>query len=136
MNVHHRDSSLSLLRHQLPAISIPTPMLRSRIAISLVSRCRQFSTGPVLRPVLMLPNASLDGFREKAFNPALPALLPRQFFAELPAIGKWFMRRKIGDAMALNTDYLADYGDTVVPLEITLNDQFVRVEQELSFFLE
>ncbi|SMQ46290.1 unnamed protein product [Zymoseptoria tritici ST99CH_3D7] len=61
----------------------------------------------------MLPNASLDGFREKAFNPALPALLPRQFFAELPAIGKWFMRRKIGDAMALNTDYLADYGDTV-----------------------
>ncbi|SMR42636.1 unnamed protein product [Zymoseptoria tritici ST99CH_1A5] len=84
----------------------------------------------------MLPNASLDGFREKAFNPALPALLPRQFFAELPAIGKWFMRRKIGDAMALNTDYLADYGDTVVPLEITLNDQFVRVEQELSFFLD
>jgi hypothetical protein len=41
-----------------------------------------------------------------------------------------------GSSVALNVECLSQYGSTVVPLEITQNDQFVRIEQELSLFLE
>jgi hypothetical protein len=111
-------------------------MLRPRIASSTLRRCRFLTTGHGPRKVPILPDASLDVFREKAFHPAVPALLPPQCFKELPAISKWFTTSLNSEAVALSTEYLAQYGSTVVPLEITQGDQFARVEQELNFFLE
>lgn len=112
-----------------------TPMLR-RQAISVSRQCRHFASGRASRPVVTLPDASLDTFRRDAFLPAIPALLPRQHFAALPAIHKWFTGPSKATPIELNATYLAKYGATIVPLEISHNEQFARVEQSLSFFLE
>ncbi|KXL42082.1 hypothetical protein M433DRAFT_157264 [Acidomyces richmondensis BFW] len=86
-----------------------------------------------LKPVSILPDGSLQTFRQKAFGPALPFLLPRQTFNNFPALRKWFTA---SDLPALNYTYLSRFGATTVPLEITNNDKFTRIEQSLSFFLE
>lgn len=91
-----------------------------------------------LRAVPILGDASLTTFRDNAFIPAVPSLLPRGSFSSIPAIPKWF------DASSgtpfhpiLNTAYLKKWGSTVVPLEITNEGgQFAQVHQPLQFFLE
>ncbi|EMD01287.1 hypothetical protein BAUCODRAFT_204974 [Baudoinia panamericana UAMH 10762] len=112
-------------------------MLGRRPLVVILQQCRQYSSAPGFKPVPTLPNASLDMFRQHAFNQAMPALLPRQIFQGLPAVQKWFAEDSNPHAGAtLNRSYLARYGSTIVPLEISHNDQFNRIEQPLSFFLE
>jgi hypothetical protein len=77
----------------------------------------------------------LDTFRTKAFNPALPALLPGQF-CQLPAIKTWFSTDPKNHHTIINRDRLDRFGEVIVTLEITHNGQFARIEQPLSFFLE
>ncbi|KAK4560301.1 hypothetical protein LTR86_005495 [Recurvomyces mirabilis] len=112
-------------------------MLLARVRIAGIVRCRTYSTQQGLRPVPVLPNANLETFRNDAFIPALPVLLPKSTFGDLPAIHKWFEGDDSNDAPAvLNRAYLSRFGSTIVPLEISGNDQFHRIEQSFSFFLE
>jgi hypothetical protein len=109
-------------------------MLAGRALFTTSRRCKSYSTHRGLRTVPTLPDADLDTFRQHAFAPALPALFPQGSFNQLPAITKWFVT--INDTPALRTAYLARFGSVIVPLEISNNDHFTRIEQSLSFFLE
>ncbi|KAK5120475.1 hypothetical protein LTR85_006130 [Meristemomyces frigidus] len=71
-----------------------------------------------------------------AFDPETPVLLPRGTFESLPAVQNWFAKTSDGQQVTLNRSYLSRFGSTIVPLEISNNDQFNRIEQSLSFFLE
>ncbi|KAI7188379.1 cytochrome P450, partial [Hortaea werneckii] len=100
--------------------------------------CKQYSTARNLRSVPTLPDASIDTFRQQAFEPATPALLPRGTFNHVPAIAKWFLKAsgKGSSVLEINRSYLSNYASTLVPVEITNQDNFARIEQPLSFFLE
>ncbi|KAH9827122.1 Cupin-like domain [Teratosphaeria destructans] len=109
-------------------------MLLGRALRQTSLRCRPYSTQADLKPVPILPDLDLETFRNHAFLPATPALLPRKAFKALPAHRNWFA--KSGDGSTLNHAYLARFGSTIVPLEISNDEQFTRIEQSLSFFLE
>lgn len=100
------------------------------------AQCNSYATTRGPRNVPMLADASLETFRRDAFEAALPALLPRQHFVHLPATTKWFLHSPHGGPITLNRTYLARFGSTRVPLEITNQGLFVRGEQSFSFFLE
>ncbi|KAK3672567.1 hypothetical protein LTR78_007618 [Recurvomyces mirabilis] len=112
-------------------------MLLAKIRIAGIGRCRTYGTERGLRPVPVLPDANIETFRNEAFLPALPVLLPRSTFGNLPAVQKWFERDdEKGAPVTLNRSYLSGFGSTIVPLEISSNHQFNRIEQSFSFFLE
>jgi hypothetical protein len=103
---------------------------------SIQARC--YST-KATRPVPTLPDATIETFRQHAFEPAVPALLPQGCQAHIPAVTKWF--KQPGDneknkAARLDTCYIAGFGNVSVPLEITNNGDFVRIQNSLGFFLE
>nr|OQO22585.1 hypothetical protein B0A51_11848 [Rachicladosporium sp. CCFEE 5018] len=84
-----------------------------------------------------LPNGNIETFRELAFTPSTPYVLPRQHFAHIPAIAKWFTApTRHDDVASLNTRYLSRFGSSIVPLEITNEGNFTQIQQSLSFFLE
>lgn len=122
-----------------PSLFPDTPKLQLMLCrgIARVSRapCRRYSTLRHPRPIPVLSDASLETFRREAFEPGKPALFPRKHFETIPAVQRWFENAKQG-RVALNVAYLSKFGATIVPLEITNNGQFVRVEHSLSFFLE
>lgn len=90
-----------------------------------------------LTPVPVLENGSIALFREQAFQAKVPALVPRGLFSSLPAIKKWFVGSDDGFGnSSLNEPYLSNYGRAIVPIEITQDGQFNRVEQSLQFFLK
>lgn len=111
-------------------------MIVGRASTVLRSTCRLYTTGHGLRPVPVLPNANLETFCQQAFDTETPALLPRRAFEGLPAVQEWFVKRSNGQQTSLNHSYLYRFGATRVPLEISNNDQFTRIEQSFSFFLE
>ncbi|EME49318.1 hypothetical protein DOTSEDRAFT_68183 [Dothistroma septosporum NZE10] len=113
-------------------------MLRSSRLVASFTVCtrRAASSLTGLRQVTVLSNGSVETFQIQAWRPAVPALLPSKHFAAMPAIQKWFVTSADHETTSLNTSYLAKFGATVVPLEISNNDSFSRVEQSLSFFLE
>ena len=100
----------------------------------------------------------METFRQEVFNPSVPCMLPRAFFSNFPAISKWFHnhilngndRDKTITTSTLNTEYLDQYGDVMLPLEIThlasaprtisenfVNEyEFMRSRAPLSLFLE
>jgi O-acetylhomoserine/O-acetylserine sulfhydrylase-like pyridoxal-dependent enzyme len=90
------------------------------------------------RAVQTLPDASLTTFRDNAFVPAVPSLLPQASCSSIPAIQKWFHKSLQDSARYhLNTNYLKKWGSAVVPLEITNEDgKFAQIHQPLQFFLE
>jgi hypothetical protein len=90
------------------------------------------------RAVPTLPDASLTTFRDHAFNPAVPSLLPPGSFSSIPAIQKWFLdSTQQGAGCHLNINHLKKWGSAVVPLEITNEDgKFAQIHQPLQFFLE
>lgn len=117
-------------------------MLCRRIATGQPKTCRLFSSGHGLRPVPILKDASVETFRKEAFDDLTPARLPSNTFCDLPAIHKWFTEERTSKdppqaaTTLLNATYLSKFGATIVPLEITNNAHFARIEQSLSFFLE
>ncbi|KAK3114510.1 hypothetical protein LTR53_007114 [Teratosphaeriaceae sp. CCFEE 6253] len=108
-------------------------MLVRRVACVRTPPCRSYNTRRTLQPVPEVP-ADVDTFRAAAFQPGTPALLPRRAFRQLPAVRKWFVTSSTG--VALDRAYLARFGTTTVPLEISNDDGFARIEHSLSFFLE
>ena len=85
--------------------------------------------------VNQLATGRVDVVRSNAFTPALPALLPKGFYAQenlMPAIKKWFL--PFNGKLSLNQSYLREFGQTSVPLEWTrLHDSLVSKENETSF---
>ena len=98
------------------------------------ARC--YST-KALRVVPTLPDATLETFRQHAFEPAVPALLPKGCQARIPAMKKWF-KQPSGKRRAtrLDAQYLQGFGSASLPIEITNNGEFVRIQNTLAFFLE
>ncbi|GAB7361029.1 hypothetical protein MBLNU230_g1070t1 [Neophaeotheca triangularis] len=112
----------------------------SKRAFSVINpqRCsRLYSSAPsdLLQHVQILPDASLETFRSQAFHASKPMLLPRSHFnaANMPAMDTWF--KSPNNPAELNHNHLSPYADTVLPIEITSDTNFARVEQPLSLFL-
>jgi hypothetical protein len=100
---------------------------------------QHIATSKVIRPVPTLPDNTLESFRQHAFEPALPALLPRGSQSHIPAVTKWFLpadHSSPASNVQLNHRYLSNYSGALVPLEITNNGDFVRIENTMRFFLE
>ncbi|CZT17029.1 related to JmjC domain protein [Ramularia collo-cygni] len=111
-------------------------MLRHVVNNALKPQRRQFNaTGYQLQSIPTLSDATLKSFRAKAFNPALPVLLPGQF-TQIPAIKTWFTTEPDSCFTSINRLHLDRFASTIVPLEITRKGQFARVDQPLSFFLD
>lgn len=96
------------------------------------------TTAKTPKTVPTLPDSTLATFRSRAFQPETPALLTRGQFTSLPAAQKWFSRsaEHPHETTSLNTAYLSNFGNAIVPLEITDNGQFTQTDQPLQFFLE
>lgn len=90
----------------------------------------------------MLSDGTIDTFKRTSFEPALPALLPRRhFLGTIPATARWFLQNN-PDTWELNYDYLSQFGDTIVPLELTKispeaenEDTFIREDGPLDILL-
>lgn len=131
-----------------------------RRAFVALKSARFYSTANRFDPVSTLPSADIETFRTQYFNPGRPVLFPRQHFSgSLPAVQKWFKPRsavqKDKSIWQLNKEYLSEYGDTLVPLELTTptppmsppqlenndaaqkepSETFHRFHAPLSFFL-
>ena len=127
---------------RLPNVKLSgNQVLLPRVALTHTRRHTSWHT------VKELENTTIQTFREEAFKPSLPCLLPRRYFAEIPAIGKWFQRSLGGNEdVAMNLGYLSRYGHTMVPLEFTrlpqseasgpIDHDFMRSKAPLSLFLE
>lgn len=90
------------------------------------------------QPLKELQDGRLETFREQAFVPSVPALLPRNHFLGLPASQKWFTSSHDDIAGAsLDHDYLNRFGNITVPLEFTRGEgAFQRAEAPFQIFLE
>lgn len=101
---------------------------------SIQARCYSIKA---TRAVPTLPDASVETFRQHAFEPAVPALLPQGCQADIPAVIKWFKQpSEKSKTTRLKARYLSRFGSISVPLEITNNGDFVRIQNSLGFFLE
>ncbi|MCJ1287136.1 hypothetical protein MMC26_006484 [Xylographa opegraphella] len=96
------------------------------------------SAVPAWRPLTVLPDSSPSSFRDLAFVPSTPALLPPRTFKALPAIQKWFQPHPTkADRYDVAPDCLQSYGSATVLLEYSSSTtQFVRSHAPLSLFLE
>lgn len=103
----------------------------------LLWRSRPYTTNSSLSPVARLEDGSISRFKDEAFNPGTPALLPKGHFKSLAASKKWFHQPSTNAQYpSLNTTYLQTYSTTHVPLELTTADgKFSQIHQPLSFFL-
>ena len=99
------------------------------------------------RTINELEDATVNTFRNESFKPSLPCILPRQSFARLPAIGKWFQRSLgVSEKAAMNLGYLDRFGHAMVLLEFTqlpsleasgpMKHDFMRSKAPFSLFLE
>lgn len=94
------------------------------------------------QPIPTLPNWDLQTFRERAFIPKLPALLPEDASEQPPASQSWF--HKPPQPRDLDYDYLRKHaGDCNVPLELTRKNEtgtqmpsFERFNAPLQLFLD
>ena len=116
-------------------------------AFSRISLRRIYTSTARWRPLGVLKDGSLQTFREKAFIPSRPALLPKAFCLALPSIKKWFRTNQDETKGALlDYSYLSRFGDVIVPLEFTRlftapapvpqGDSFQRAEVPFNIFLE
>ena len=107
---------------------------------------RSYSTPPKWSPLKALDDGSLEIFRKEAFDPSLPAVLPKGLFLGLPAAQKWFFDPRNGKGLRLNTTYLTKFGSVNVPLEYTIlatssasepaEAEFQRTEAPFQIFLD
>ena len=104
-------------------------------AFSRISLRRTYISTARWRPLGVLKDGSLQTFREQAFIPSRPALLPKASFLALPSIKKWFRTNQDEtEGALLNYSYLSRFGDAIVPLEFTcLSTAPASVQDESSF---
>jgi hypothetical protein len=103
---------------------------RLRASLPLTQRAQYHINTTARTPVL--PSWDLAQFRERAFTPALPHLLPAQRDAIPRACAEWFVHAVNPEAgsnrsvppqtLELRTSYWQQYDSTLVPLELTTND--------------
>ena len=118
-----------------------------RTASPSISLSRTYTFTSRWHPLHPLESGGLQFFRQKAFLPAKPALLPNAYFDSLPSIQKWFHSPQ-GESggVSLNYLYLSNFSDVIVPLEFTRlstahaakknEDSFQRAEVPFYIFLE
>lgn len=105
------------------------------------------ASAPSWQRVGTLHDSSVEAFRQEAFISGLPIVLSRGHFSEIPALRKWFHRSEVApNTYALAQDYLTQFRDSVVPLELTrlrggsattdTESTFHRAEAPLGLFLE
>ncbi|OQO12298.1 hypothetical protein B0A48_02939 [Cryoendolithus antarcticus] len=112
-------------------------MLARQACRRSISLPRGYVTKGLGQQISRLPIGNIETFREVAFTPSKPCLLPRNHFANISAVTKWFTSSPQDDGVAhLNTRYLSRFGSTIVPLEITNEGNFTQIQQSLSLFLE
>ena len=100
-------------------------------------RPRGFATLPTYRSIPILDDGTVATFRNSAFTPALPALLPRDHFGYLSAVQKWFKPTSPSQFHpTLDQAYLETYSSTIVPLELTSDGKFAQIHESLGFFLK
>ena len=99
----------------------------------------QCSTFVTWQPVRTLRDSNVETFRKAAFNPSLPAKLPKDSCAKTPALTKWFQ----APWPTFNSSYLGRFGRHLVPLELTsppltpnTGSVFQRAEAPFSIFLQ
>lgn len=118
-----------------------------RTAFLSINFRRTYTPTARWHPLCPLEDGSLQTFREKAFIPSKPALLPKAHFTALPSIRKWFRTTQDETGgVVLNHSYLSEFGDAIVPLEFTRlstasaanpdEDSFQRAEVPFYVFLE
>ena len=117
---------------------------------SIQNSRRTYSSAAKWRPLRLLEDGSVQPFREMAFVPSTPALLPKVYLKSLPSIQKWFRttRQDEIERLSLNYSYLSSFGDAIVPLEFTRlstiptaanqdeDSSFERADVPFSIFLE
>jgi hypothetical protein len=101
-----------------------------------------------IESVQKLASWDVNAFRNVAFNPRIPALLPAQTEKSESWGKRWFIKGRIttGNANAvgeesLDYDYWAPFEDAMVPLELTItlpdgSSTFSRSHASLGIFLE
>ena len=106
-----------------------------RTALPSVNLRRTYTSIAKWRPLGALEDGSLQTFREKAFVPSKPALLPKAHFIGLPSIQNWFCtsQDKTG-AVLLNYSYLNKFGGAMVPLEFTRLSTASAANQDVDLF--
>ncbi|KZF22264.1 Clavaminate synthase-like protein [Xylona heveae TC161] len=100
-----------------------------------LSQCRLYSDKiRPLKHVRTLKEGSVEHFRQEAFLPAIPTLLPRGHFRRIPAVYKWFTP---GPRVYLRDDYLVGKDNPIVPLELTRSsqDSFQRMLAPFNLFV-
>lgn len=108
---------------------------------------RRLFTARSWSPLKVLQEDGLKAFRDEAFAPSLPIVLPRGAFLRLPAVLKWFILLKDDTSIScLNQSYLKKFGDTIVPLEYSrsapisnpedVETSFQQAQVPLQMFLE
>ena len=108
--------------------------------------CR-YSTASPWHKVGTLHDGSVETFRQEAFIPSLPIVLPPSQFLEIPALKKWFHHSETQpNSSTLAQEYLGQFRGSIVPLELTrlpsgpatrdTKDTFHRAEAPLGLFLE
>jgi hypothetical protein len=110
--------------------------LRALLSFSRSTQRSQYHINTIARtPVL--PSWDLAQFRERAFAPALPHLLPAQRDTIPRACSDWFVRSNVSESDSnepvsqtpseLRTSYWEQYDRTLVPLELTTTNAHTRV---------
>src|SRR5947209_10043361 len=122
------------------------PSVLRAASLSKLKTIRHFAssgTATKLKAVPKLPDWDINTFRERAFVPRLPALLPQDASRQPPASQSWFTgENKAPFSHVLRYDYLSKYGEAIVPLELTRKDEdtgtdsFERFNAPLSLFLD
>ncbi|KAL9094323.1 MAG: hypothetical protein Q9165_003464 [Trypethelium subeluteriae] len=98
------------------------------------------------KPLMSLPDGSVEIFRERAYQPGVPATLPKGCLRDIPAISRWFeCDWSNGKVWRFKTSYLSPFGETTVPIEVTQRDEitsgdhetrFLQQESHLAYFIE
>jgi hypothetical protein len=106
-----------------------------------VSFARLFASAsnrPGPQPVQRLTSWELEEFCQKAFEPQLPAHLPRRIGTSIHAQQEWFIssaphtRNDSPQAFSLKQDFWAKYNDVTVPLELTTNHEDGAIFQQMQ----
>lgn len=120
-----------------------------RIFYGIGKHNRSISTYLRWQPLHRLQDGSTHHFREKAFVPAAPTLMPLGYFNQLPAVRKWFLStltQEFIEQARFNGSYMNRFGSAIVPLEFSRSshchsaraneEYFQRIEAPLKLFLD
>lgn len=127
--VHQRNTHVAS-RSRLYNPLIITTLRSIQSSVPLRRRMRRaFSSastklGHRFKPLSTLPTDHTAVFRDAFFAPQKPVVFPHGLFRSIPATSRWFAGNDDGSVSRarLNYDYLDEYGDCHVPLELTRQD--------------